>query len=396
MFSLDDIQSQLIQESIDGWLLYDFRGSNQLAQRILDLPEDIAVSRRFAYSIPSAGTPKKLVHAIEADVLDHLPGEKIVYLSWQQFEVGVASLLEGMKSVAMEYAPRASNPYISRVDAGTVELVRENGVDVVSSGNLVQQFEATLDEEQWQSHLAANAQTTKAFEMAWSFIANEVRTHGQTDELAVRKVIADHFEAEKMTTYHLPIVAVGPNSGLPHYETGTGSNTIIREGDFVLIDQWAKMDKPRAVYSDLTRVGYVDTEVPEKFEKIFQVVAAGRDAALKTVQSAFANGEELQGWQVDRAARDEITKAGYGEFFAHRTGHNMGQETHGNGAHMDDIETHEERRLLKNTLFTIEPGVYLKEFGVRSEIDVFIDSAGEVRVTGGPIQTEVVPILARY
>ena len=396
MFSLDAIQTSLVRANFPGWLLYDFRGCNLLAQRILDFPEDFVGSRRFAYSVPASGSPKKLVHAIEADVLDHLPGEKRVYLSWQEFEKGIAWLVEGLEAVAMEYAPRGSNPYISRVDAGTIELVKEQGVQVVSSGDLVQQFEATIDAEQWELHLKASVQTTAAFDLAWQFIADEVRQSGEVEESAVRQVIMDHFHKHNMTTYHAPIVAVGPNSGLPHYETGTGENTTIRENDFVLIDQWAKLDQPKAVYSDLTRVGFVGKEVPARYTEIFNVVAAGRDAALQTVRAAFAAKAYLQGWQVDRAARDSITKAGYGEFFTHRTGHNMGQETHGNGAHMDDIETHEERRLLRNTLFTIEPGVYLPEFGVRSEIDVFIDNDGDVHVTGGPVQTEVVAILKEF
>ena len=393
MFDLAAVQSALNEFGIDGWLLYDFRGSNILAQRVLGLTSDTVGSRRYFYFIPAVGEPQKLVHRIESDALDHLPGGKTIYLQWQELEAGVKAMVKACGKLAMEYSPKNANPYVSRVDAGTVELVRSFGPGIVSSGDLIQRFEATLTPDQQKLHFEAAVHTNSAFSRAWRFIADEIRNKGQVEESAVREVIMQHFAEHQMETYHPPIVGVGPNSGLPHYETGTGENTTIREGDFVLIDLWAKLSQPDGIYSDLTRVGYVGERVPEEYNKVFQVVAGGRDAAIERVRAAFASGEVLKGWQVDEAARKVIEKAGYGEAFVHRLGHSIGRETHGNGANMDNLETREDRQVMRNTCFSIEPGIYLPEFGIRSEVNVLIDNEGTVHVTGGEIQTEVLPIL---
>lgn len=394
MFDLQKIQSALVELNVDAWLLCDFRGSNVLARRVLQLADDQMGSRRCFYCIPREGTPRKLVHRIESGVFDHLPGEKTIYLKWQELESGIESLVSSHNRIAMEYSPRNSNPYISKVDAGTIELVRSFGTEIVPSGDLIQSFEATWDDEQWQLHLEAAGHTNAAFGVVWKFIADEVRRNGGVEEMAVSDVIMDHFARNGMTTYHPPIVGMGPHSGDPHYETGTGDNTLIREGDFVLVDLWAKMDRPRAVYSDLTRTGFVGAQVPEKYTEIFKIVAAARDAAIDCVKDAYAANRPLQGWEVDAACRGVIEAAGYGEFYVHRTGHSIGQEVHGNGANMDNLETREDRLVMRQTCFSVEPGIYLPEFGVRSEVDVYVDSAGQVHVTGGELQTEIVPILS--
>ena len=396
MFSLPAIQSALTEFGFDGWLLYDFRGSNVLAQRVLHMPAGFHGSRRYFYFVPAKGTPTKLVHRIETDVLDHLPGDKVIYLRWQELEAAIQNMVSGHKIVAMEYSPRNGNPYISRVDAGTVELVRSFGSDVVSSGDLISLFESVLTEEQLQSHLAASEVTNAAFARAWKFIADQVRTHGQVEEMAVSDEIMRHFAEHNLTTYSPPIVGVDANGGNPHYSTGTGANTIIKEGSFVLVDLWAKQTTPGACYSDLTRTGFVGKTVPEKYTNIFNIVAASRDAGIAAVTSAFAAGRPICGGEVDDAVRNVIEKAGYGEYFCHRTGHNLAQEVHGNGTHMDNLETNETRRILPKTMFTIEPGIYLPEFGVRSEVDVYIHADGRVQVTGGPLQTAVVAILAEH
>ncbi len=393
MFDLVRMQSAIRDFGFEGWLLYDFRESNILARRVLQLPDSAHTSRRFACFIPAEGEPRRLVHRIESGVLDHIPGEKTVYLRWQEFEAGIATLIGGAKRIAMEYAPRNSNPYISRVDAGTVELVRSFGAEIGSSGDLVQLFEAVWDESQWQMHEAAGQVTNAAFSVAWTFIADAIRDRGMTTEWAVQQVILEHFEDNNLTTYSPPIVGVNAHSGDPHYETGMAE---IRQGDFVLVDLWAKLKEPRAVYSDLTRTGFVGETVPEKYDAIFQIVARARDAAIQTVRDAFAAGRTLPGWQVDDACRKVIEEAGYGPYFVHRTGHSIGQEVHGNGANIDNLETHEERLILPGCCFSIEPGIYLPEFGVRSEVDVFVDHQRQVHVTGGALQTEVVPILKQY
>lgn len=396
MFELSQVQAALEQFSLDGWLLYDFRGSNLLARRILDIPSDVMGSRRFFYFIPRSGEPVKLVHRIESEALDHLPGRKIIYLKWQELEEGIRTMLHGTRTVAMEYSPRNANPYISRVDAGTVELVSESVESVVPSGDLVQLFEAVWDQEQWKLHQQAGIHTDNAFAVAWQFIATQIREQGSVEEQAVCDVIMQHFQETGLTTYHPPIVAREAHSGDPHYETGTGKETSIREGEFVLIDLWAKLDVPRGVYSDMTRVGFTGKEVPEQYQQIFQIVAAARDAGISLVEQSFQSGNPLQGWEVDQACRDVIEDAGYGEYFVHRTGHSIGQETHGNGANMDNLETHEERLVLPQTCFSIEPGIYLPEFGVRSEVNVFIDEDHQVHVTAGERQAEILPIMSEY
>jgi Xaa-Pro aminopeptidase len=393
MFDLDAVQSSLREFGIDGWLLADFRGSNLLARRVLGLDGKPVTSRRFFYFIPAQGEPKKLVHRIETGALDHLPGAKTIYLKWQELEEGIAAMVSGCPRLAMEYSPRNANPYISRSDAGTVELVRSFGAEIVPSGDLVQRFEASWDDEQWAMHLAADKVTQAGYPMAWGLIADRCRNGGSIRETEVQAAILAHFERHGLTTYAPPIVGVGPHSGDPHYEPVTGSDAEIRAGDFVLIDLWAKLDRPRAVYSDLTRVGFVGDEVPAVYETVFQIVREARDAAIALVSERFAAGEPVRGWELDRAARGVIDRAGYGHAFIHRTGHSLGQEVHGNGANLDDLETRDDRLILPRTAFTIEPGIYLPEFGVRSEIDVFVDASGAVHVTGGP-QERVLPVLA--
>ncbi|HET6880883.1 MAG TPA: M24 family metallopeptidase [Pirellulales bacterium] len=393
MFDLAAVQSELVAAGIDGWLFYDFRASNVLARRILRVRDDAVTTRRFYYCVPAHGQPRKLVHRIESGTLDHLPGEKHIYSRWQELDLGLKTLLTGIKRVAMEYSPRNAIPYVSRVDAGTVEAVRGLGVEVVSSGDLVQSFEAAWSDEQWRMHLAAAEKTTAAYDHAWTLIADRVQSDGSVHELTVQQAILDFFHPSGLVTDHPPIVAVGPHSGDPHYEPRPGDEGLIRRDDFVLIDLWGKLEHPDAVYSDLTRVGYVGPSVPAKYEDVFRIVARARDAAIDRVRRAFAANERLCGWQVDQAAREVIEAAGYGPQFVHRTGHSIGRETHGNGANMDNLETHDERRVLPRTCFSIEPGIYLPEFGVRSEINVFIDAQRTVHVTGGPLQTSVLAVM---
>jgi len=393
MFDLSAVQSAIRQLGFDGWLLYDFRGLNMLAQRIVGLGEGSHLSRRWFYFIPARGEPKKLVHRIEPRALDSLPGPHEVYLRWQELEAGVQSLVRGSKRVAMEYVPRNANPYVSRVDAGTIELVRSFGVEVLPSGDLIQLFEACWDDEQWAMHLEAAKHTRSAYDAAFAFVAERVRQRGSVLESEVQQRILDHFKAHGLITDHPPICGVGAHSGDPHYSTTPATDTPIREGDFLLIDLWAKLDKPRSVYSDLTRTCFIGKEVPAKYTQIFNIVAAARDAAIQRVRDAFKKGDPLQGWQVDQACRDVIEKAGYGPSFCHRTGHSIGQEVHGNGANMDSLETREERRVLPRTCFSVEPGIYLPEFGVRSEVNVFVDATNGVHVTGGEPQTAVTAVM---
>jgi Xaa-Pro dipeptidase len=394
MFDLPAVQKAITEQGFDGWLMCDFRGNNILAQRIIGLPADKMSSRRWAYFVPAKGEPRKLVHRIESTALDHLPGsDKTVYLPWQQYEAGMKHLVGSARKVAMEYSPRNALPYVAKVDAGTVELVRSFGAEILSSGDLIQAFEATWDDEQEKMHFEAAKLTDAAYGVAWKFLADEVRSKGSVTERAVQQKIMAYFESVNLTTYSPPIVGVNEHSGDPHFDT---ADAPIKENDFVLIDLWAKLKKPRAVYSDLTRVGYVGKTVPEKYTTIFNIVAAARDAAIAKVKDTVGAGKVLHGWEVDQACRDVIVKAGYGDYFVHRTGHSIGQETHGNGANIDNLETQDQRKIMRRTCFSIEPGIYLPEFGVRSEVNVYIDGAGKVHVTGGALQTEVLAVMGKF
>lgn len=391
-FDLPAIQTAIREFGFDGWLLYDFRGLNVLAQRVLRIDPNDVGSRRYFYYVPAEGDPQKLVHRIETEALDHLPGQKRIYLRWQELHEELKAMVGSAGKIAMEYSPNNANPYVSRVDGGTVELIRSLGPDVGSSGNLVQYFESRWSAEQWELHLEADRLNQAAFEMAWSMVRDSIENGHVLRETDLQNHVMAYYAANNMTTYHPPIVAVGPHSGDPHYVPQPGSDAEIKRGDFLLLDMWAKMDVPLGVYSDLTKVGFVGDDVPEEYTKIFDIVAASRDAGIQCVKAAFSAGRELQGWEVDKASRDVIEAAGYGDDFIHRTGHNIGRETHGNGAHMDNLETKEQRLVMTKTCFSIEPGIYLKSFGIRSEINVFVDGDSKVHVTGG-VQTEVHRIL---
>lgn len=395
MFNLEAIQKALCEFKFDGWLLYDFHGSNTIARRILDISADAHTTRRFFYYIPAEGEPTKLNHRIETEVLGHLPGERRLYLRWQELEEELGKILKGVGRIAMEYSRRNAIPYVSVVDGGTIDLVKAYGARVESSGDLIQLFEAVIDDEQWSSHLEAERHLLTACSQAWQFIAAQVKEGKKPRETEIQSHIMDYFEKNDLFTDHPPIVGVGPNSGNPHYAPGPLTDSEVGKGDFILIDLWCRLKKPRAIFADYTRVGFVGESVPQKYTEIFNIVAKARDAAIYLVRNSLLQEKKLRGWEVDNAARNVIEEAGYGEKFIHRTGHNIAQDLHGNGTHIDNLETHDERLLLPRTCFSIEPGIYLDEFGVRSEVNVYIDENSHVHVTGDP-QTEVLPILKAW
>ncbi|HZY61421.1 MAG TPA: M24 family metallopeptidase [Edaphobacter sp.] len=384
------IQAALREQKFDGWLFYDHHHRDPLAYRILGLGEGMHVTRRWFYLVPAQGEPKKLVHRIESGRLDALPGEKMVYSSWQELESRLEAMLGGSRRVAMQYSPRNAIMYVSLVDAGTVELLREMGKEIVSSANLVSQFDAVLTEEQIATHFAAQKKLDRILEEGWKEIGRRVRGSG-TDEFAMVEYLAEAMRKEGLAWEHGPNVSVGPNSADSHYEPTAANSKPILRGDFVLIDIWAKLDRADACYYDITWTGVVDREPTEREQAVFATVRDARDAAIRSVESAFASGKPLAGWQADDAARAVIRGAGLGEWFTHRTGHNIGVELHGNGANLDNLETHDERLILQNTCFSVEPGVYFPgEFGVRSEVNMMTRS-GRAEVTGR-VQTELVRV----
>ncbi len=388
------IQEILRKEKIDGWLLYNFRGSNVFATRILALPKHIMFTRRYFYFIPKKGSPRKLVHRIEEWNLDSLPGEKTVYLSWKSLTDGLKKLVKGAKTVAMEYSPRCAIPYVSTVDAGAVELAKSAGVKVVSSANLVQYFEARWSDEQLKDNLEAARQLGQTAQEAFRFIRHRITSNTPTTEYDVQQFMLSEFKKRGINTEDAPNCSVNANAANPHYEPTKDINSPLKKGDLVLLDLWAKKDKPHSVYADITWMGYIGESVPDEYEKVFQIVKGGRDAALNFVKESFAKKKQICGYQVDDAARTFIAAKGFANDFIHRTGHSIGEEIHGNGANMDNLETHDERRIIPETSFSIEPGIYLRDrFGVRSEIDVYVSKDGEVIVTGEPPQEKMVAIL---
>lgn len=388
---INEIQKALRDEKVDGWLFFDHHQRDPLAYRILKLSPARTVTRRWYYLIPAQGEPKGLVHAIESGVLAGLPGKTQIYSSWGAQVDGIKSLLAGCRRIAMQYSPNCAIPYVSLVDGGTLELVRSASVEVVTSANLVQLFEARWTAEQLEMHFEAGRRVDRIRGDAFQTVGTALTANRTINEWQVNRFIRDAFEKSGMVTDHGPIVGVNANMSNPHYEPGPGGSREIRKGDAVLIDMWAKLDRPGAVFYDITWTGYCGAEPPSAIQNVFEVVRDARDRAVERVQSAMRKNESIRGFDVDDAARGYIKDKGFAEYFVHRTGHSIGEEVHGTGANMDNLETHDERRIIPGTCFSVEPGVYLPEFGIRSEVNVYV-SPSEARVTGEK-QEKLVAIL---
>jgi Xaa-Pro dipeptidase len=386
--SIPAVQAALKEEGLDGWLLYDFHGSNPIARRLTGLDNGFKTTRRWYYVIPASGEPRKLVHAIESHNLDHLPGGKTIYSQRDTLASGLTSVLGGLKRIAMEYSPDNNIPYISRVDAGTVEAVRRLGIDVGSSGDLVQRFEAIWSDQALQTHRAASEGLYRIKDRAFAMVKGSRAAGRALTELDVQRAMVGWFAEEGLIMDSPPVVAAEENAGDPHYGPSEKKFRAINANEVVLLDLWGKLPDPGAVYADITWVGFTAQTVPDRYVQAFNAARDGRDAAIALVKDAVAAGRELRGFEVDRVCRDVLEKAGFGAQFVHRTGHSLGTEVHGNGVHMDDFETHDERRLIPGTGFTIEPGVYSSAFGVRTEINMFVGER-EATVTG-PLQQEFV------
>ena len=380
------------QAGLDGWLFYDFRHLDPIAYRVLLLDPSLHVTRRWYYWVPAQGTPVKLQHRIEPHVLDGLPGDARVYVSWRDQQAALGSLLHSAKRVAMQYSPMNAIPYLSRVDAGTIDLVRSLGAEVVTSADLVQQFEAVWDGAQLSSHQVAAEGLRAIVDEAFGFVGTSLAARSSLTEYGLQQYILSRMQARGLVTSSPPIAAVNAHSADPHYGPASQGSAPIRQGDLVLIDLWAKQPGPGAVYADITWTGFVGATVPTRHQDIFQIVRRARDAAVTFVQGRVRAGEFPYGWEVDDICRQVIQDAGYGQYFVHRTGHSIGEEVHGNGANIDNLETQDARRLLPGTCFSIEPGIYLPEdFGIRSELDVYLSSHDAV-VYGQPVHADLLPI----
>jgi Xaa-Pro dipeptidase len=382
---LAKIQAALREQQVDGWLFYDHHHRDPIAYRILGLSETLHVTRRWYYFIPAQGEPRKLTHRVESGKLSALPGKGTVYSSWQELEKELRAMLEPYKTLAMQYSPRNAIMYVSMVDAGTIEVLREMGKTIVSSADLVSHFEAVLTPQQIASHYQAQKVIDAILQEAWKYIAA-----GARNEFEVMVWLREAMCREGIAEGYGPNVSVNANSSDSHYEPTSANAKPIRKGDFLLIDIWGRMDRADACFYDITWTGVVGREPTEREREVFGVVAKARDAAIQTVQEAFAAGKPIAGWQADDAARNIIRDAGFAEYFTHRTGHSIATETHGNGANLDNLETHDDRLILPHTCFSVEPGIYLPDFGVRSEVNMLTEP-GKAVVTG-PIQTELVRI----
>ncbi len=388
--NLDEIQNALRDQSLDGWLFYDHHHRDPIAYRILGLSATAHVTRRWFYFIPAQGEPRKLVHRIESGRLDSLPGTRQVYSSWQELEAQLVTLLAGAQTIAMQYSPRNAIMYVSMVDAGTIEVLHELGKTIVSSADLITQFEAVLNSVQIASHFEAQKLIDDILAEGFRTIGNRVRSDGQTSEFAMVEWLSSAMRRGGLTWENGPNVSVNANSSDSHYEPTAALSQPIREGDFVLIDIWGRLDRPDSCYYDITWTGVVGRSPSARELGVFEVVRDARDAAIQAIQQAYQANEPIEGWQADDAARAVIRNAGYGDYFTHRTGHSIAAEIHGTGAHLDNLETHDERLILPHTCFSVEPGIYLPDFGIRSEVNM-ITSLTEAVVTGR-IQTELVRI----
>ena len=387
---LDAIQAALRQAQLDGWLFYDHHHRDPIAYRILGLSDNLHITRRWYYFVPAAGEPRKLVHRVESLRLDPLPGRAQVYSSWQELEAALRQMLTGAERIAMQYSPRNAIMYVSMVDAGTIEVLRELGKTIVSSADLVSRFEAVLTPEQEKSHYEAQAKIDAILHAGFQEIGRRVRSGAGTNEYAMVEWLQRAMADTGLVWEHGPNVSVNANSANSHYEPTAESHAPIRSGDFLLIDIWARPNRDATVFYDITWTGVVEREPTLQEQAVFDTVRNARDAAIAKVKLAFAAGKPIAGWEADDAARAVIRDAGYAEFFTHRTGHNIGTDLHGNGAHLDNLETHDERLLLPHTCFSVEPGIYLKDFGIRSEVNM-ITGDHEARVTGR-LQTELVRV----
>lgn len=389
---VEAVQKALKAEGLDAWLLYDFHGSNPVSYRLAGMGgAGHLATRRWYYLIPQSGEPQALVHAIESKNLDHLPGPKTVYAGRDQLQAGLTKILSGMKQVAMEYSPNCAIPYVSRVDAGTIELVRSLGVTVVSSGDLIQQFEACWNDAAIATHRTASEKLYRIKDQAFEEVARRLRDGVPTTEYDIQQKMVAWFKDEGLIADSAPCVSAQENAGNPHYLATSADHRVIRKDELVLLDLWGKLATPAAVYADITWIGFTGPNVPDKMTKAFAAICGARDAAVAIVQQAAAAGREVRGFEADRAARKVLIDAGFEAAILHRTGHSLGENVHGNGAHLDDYETHDERRLMPGSGFTIEPGLYFKDFGVRTEINMVWTAKGP-EVTG-PRQKAILSLL---
>ncbi len=396
MADIEALRAAIRDAGIDGWLLYDFRRSNPIAHRALGLPEGAFFSRRWAYYVPASGEPTALASAVEPHALAGLPGQLVIYRTWQEYEGALRAMVSGARRVAMEYVHNNGIPYVSRVDAGTVELIRSFGPEVVSSADFAQRFEAVLSPEQIESHRVAGKALLRARDALFVWLRERLQNDTALSEYDIVREFARLIRAEglEVPDDELPHAAVNANAGNPHYAATAARSAPVRRGDLLLLDFWGKLPQPDSIFADYTWMTVAGERVPQRVSELFGIIRDARDVGIGLLRERFEAGQRLEGAEVDDAVRAVVARAGYGDAFVHRTGHNIGMMVHGNGAHLDNLETHDTRPLLANTCTSMEPGIYLpgEGLGLRTEVDVLLLPGG-IEVTGAPVQTEVTPLL---
>jgi Xaa-Pro aminopeptidase len=388
--NLETIQSSLKELGLPAWLLYDFHGSNPIARHVAALGPERLVTRRWFGLVPASGEPTWLHHAIEAHLFTDLPGKRIAFVGYRELQERLRELLKGLDRVAMEYVPQGAIPYVSRVDAGTVELVRAAGPQVVSSADLVQYCEARWSAEGLASHRRAAQGLREVLQATFQEVASRVGSGQEPSEHAIQQFMMEQFRQRRLFA-EPPIVAVNAHAGNPHYEPRAQGSAPIRKGDLLLLDLWCREEKEGSIWADITWMAYLGSKVPEKHREVWDIVAGARDAAVAFLKESVGRGKPVRGSEVDEVTREHIRQRGYAERFLHRTGHSIGFEVHGNGCNIDSLETIDERQLIPRTGFSIEPGIYLADFGVRSEIDMYMDERS-VEVTT-VVQDQIVTLL---
>ena len=384
---LQKIQAYMQQEGISAWLVYDFRGGNPVLWQLLGQRRQ--TTRRVFLIVPAAGAPRLLGSAVEPEALAGLGVEIAHYASWQQLHALLSDAVGGLATVAMEYWPGGTLPAVSWVDGGTLELVRSLGPEVVSSADLCQVALAIWSADALASHRDACRQVAEVKDAAFAYIRD--RRHTGLTEFDVQAFIVAKLEQRGLDSGHPPIVGVNGNSGNPHYEPHQDTASPIEPGAWILIDLWARHPGEQHVFGDMTWVAFAGPRVPAAHAAVFAAVREARDQVLVRLDAAWRTGQVLQGWQLDQVARQILTKHGLGEQFVHRTGHSLGPgpSIHALGANLDDLESHDARSILPGTGFSVEPGAYLPEFGVRLEVNAYVDPETGPEVTT-PIQNEVV------
>ncbi|HEY3244310.1 MAG TPA: M24 family metallopeptidase [Phycisphaerae bacterium] len=382
-------QQFMREQHIDGWLVYDFRGNNPVLAQLL--PGKRWTTRRAVLFIPVSGEPVLLFHGIDEEQFKGAAVRSERYLTWREFREWLARCVSGAPRVALEYVPGAILPVASIVDAGTVELIRSLGVEVVSSANLIQVTVACWSPTAREAHGRASAQVAKIKDDAFALIRERLASGRAVNEYEVQQFIVQQFAAAGLESSEPPIVSVNAHSGNPHFEVSAAAPATIQRGDWVLIDMWARAPGDEHVFSDITWVAYAGREVPPRHREVFAAVRAARDGVVRRVQQAWQARERMQGWQLDDVARNTIVAAGFEAYVRHRTGHSLspGPAVHGLGVNLDNLETHDTREVLPGIGFTVEPGIYLPEFGVRLEINMFVDPQRGPTITSC-VQDEVV------